>query len=163
MIEDSQEQNEIELLLKLSHVINRQTAKFNFCLTEFSCQTGLGQISLFLVDSDYPFRTAPLHLYGVKPGITAYIQDRFSPQVSRHGMSKSLPLDPGIVSEKMGWGSLHTSQGHIMKPITELLDPLLNFDKFRLRVFFGSIHVTFNSSCWRGTSFPLLRAGQQLF
>src|SRR5215216_953036 len=119
VIKHAHKQHEIKLFFEFRNAIDGKIPKLNLHSIHFRSKPRLVQVFLISVNSDYAFSAALLHLDRIKTCVATNIEDRFSRQVIGNGMSKALPFDLRVVSEKVTRSCLHAAQVEVVKPLAQ--------------------------------------------
>ena len=83
MVEHTEEEHDVELLVECSDVIDRHLGKFDVNADGISSKPRLPQIVGIDVDTKYPRGTASFHLKRIKAAVTAYIKNSSAAQIGR--------------------------------------------------------------------------------
>src|SRR2546430_17327302 len=92
MIKDPKKQNDIELLAKLVHVIDREFSKFDVQPERVGCEMCLRQISLVEINAKHAISSAPFHLNAVEAAVATDIEYAVTSQIGGERLPESVPL-----------------------------------------------------------------------
>src|SRR5438045_7593046 len=91
MIKDPEKQNDIELLAKLVHVIDREFSKFDVQRERVGCEMCLRQIPLAEINAKHAISSAPFHLNAIEASVATDIEYAFTSQICRNRLLESFP------------------------------------------------------------------------
>ena len=123
VVEHPQEQDEVEALAELAHVVDRKLAELDLGPLDLGRKPRLGEVVRVGVDRDHPVGAAPLHLQRVEPGVAADVEHAPPTQVGRDRVREALPLDVGVVAQEVLGRGPHPAEVHVVEPGPELVDP----------------------------------------
>ena len=116
VVKNPHEQNQIESLPKLAHLINREPLEIDVQAADLGGETGLGEIQLTLIDAQHTLGAPAFHLEGVEPGVASDVENGLASEISGDRVSEAPPLHARVVAEKMVRGGPHPGQIQIVKP-----------------------------------------------
>src|SRR3989440_10071336 len=124
MIKDPEKQNDIELLAKLVHVIDREFSKFDVQPERVGCEMCLRQISLVEINAKHAIGSAPFHLNAVEAAVATDIEYAVTSQIGGNRVLESFPLHAWEIAEEMFRRRLHAAKGGVMEPFAQPPDLL---------------------------------------
>src|SRR5262249_44928111 len=80
------------------------------------------EITIIHINAEDTGCTTALHLNGVKPPVTADIEDGRAGKISWNFFTNPLPFDVGEIAQKVAWGGVHSAEIEIVEPIAEVVD-----------------------------------------
>lgn len=118
VVEDAQEQHEIKMLAKLSHLVYGHQVKGDVEIEHFGGETCLLEIVVIVIDAEHAAGSAQFHLDGVKPAIAPDVENRHAGQVLRKGVFEPLPFSSRIVPQEVIWRGLYAAERKVVEPWT---------------------------------------------
>ena len=126
VVEHAHEEDHIELLPQLGHVVDRELPKLDLETRDFRRQPRLREIAWIKIDPHHAVGSAPFHLQRVEARVAADIEDRAAREVLGNGFLEAPPFDLRVIAQKVARRSLHAIESQVVKPISERMDACLD-------------------------------------